>query len=193
MKDILEYLITEGEILTSTIIFIPVEKNRYRSYDAYKTNESERYKIWLSSVQRFIKLNYNEDLDEINELAKNMYDRTIKGNHQKILGVLKAIKLMPQKMIEKVDNYIPIISIDNRNIQSQSQSQTQVIDIILETIKSGLTDRQREEIKEIIEKYKNEPQNAKSVVFERIKSFGYDIASNVLANVITNPNVWNKF
>lgn len=37
-----------------------------------------------------------------------------------------------------------------------------------------------------------EPEKKKKSFFEKIKSFGSDVSSNILANVLTNPDVYTN-
>lgn len=197
MDEILEGLIIEGERLSGTIKYIPVPDNVWRTYDAYTTTDPERHKEWLSSAQRFVRLNYEEDLAEVDDLVKTMKSSTIKGNHQKILGILKAIKLMPQPKAKATNNSNSLVTINNSNSQSQSQEQQQnqnlVLEIFVEAIKDELTGRQQKEIKAILEEHEAEPEETKNKIIEKLKSFGSDVVSNVLANIITNPVVWSAF
>ena len=85
------------------------------------------------------------------------------------------------------------INIINQNSQYQNQEQIQsiAINFFIEAIKEELNGRQIKEIKDI---FTNEPdsQKAKIKLLDRIKSFGSDVASNVLANILTNPAIWGN-
>ena len=85
----------------------------------------------------------------------------------------------------------PSINISNIQSQSQEQNQTQTITIsfLLEILKDSLTSEQINEIKEIA---KNEtvPNKAKPKVLQKILSFGGNTFSNILASLITNPDIW---
>ena len=53
-------------------------------------------------------------------------------------------------------------------------------------------DGNSEEIKEIITNEPN-PIQAKTKLIDKIKSFGSDVTSNIIANIITNPAIWGNF
>lgn len=196
MDEILENLIKEGERLSGTIKL----DDSWSTLIVYEITESERHKEWMSSAQRFVRLNYEEDSAEVDNLVEKIDLTTVKENHLKILGLLKAIRLMPQKK-EKVakatNNSNSLVTINNSNSQSQSQEQQQnqslVLEIFVEAIKDELTGRQQKEIKAILEEHEAEPEEAKNKIIEKLKSFGSDVVSNVLANIITNPVVWSAF
>lgn len=72
---------------------------------------------------------------------------------------------------------------------NQSQNQTVNVNIIWETIKDGLTGKQSKEIEEIVNG-NDEPELKKNKIFEKIKSFGSDVASNIIAGILTNPSIY---
>ncbi|UOE37007.1 hypothetical protein [Chryseobacterium oryzae] len=72
---------------------------------------------------------------------------------------------------------------------NQSQNQTVNVNIIWETIKDELTGKQAKEIEEIVNG-NDEPESKKNKIFEKIKSFGSDVASNIIAGILTNPSIY---
>lgn len=80
------------------------------------------------------------------------------------------------------------ISITNNN--SQSQSQTIDIAVLLESLKAELSKDQLDEIKGVF-KWEKDPVKAKSQLIEKLKSFGENTASNVVAGLLTNPSIWS--
>ena len=88
----------------------------------------------------------------------------------------------------QVDNSINL-NVSQNQSQEQQQSQKIVLDIFVESIKDEISGKQFKELKAIIVEEK-EPEKAKSKIIEKAKSFGSDICSNIIANIITNPNIW---
>lgn len=76
--------------------------------------------------------------------------------------------------------------------QSQEQRQTQniIVEILLDAIKDELTGRQRKEIIEIA-KRSGTPEEARKGLIEKIKEYGKDVSASIVANLITNPSIWN--
>lgn len=72
---------------------------------------------------------------------------------------------------------------------NQSQNQTVSVNIIWETIKDELTGKQAKEIQEIVNG-DDEPESKKKRIFDKIKSFGSDVASNIIAGILTNPSIY---
>ena len=72
---------------------------------------------------------------------------------------------------------------------SLTQNQTVNIHLLISALEDELTGTQLREVKEIM-KSKENVDVKKSKILEKIKSFGGDVASNILANILTNPNIW---
>ena len=75
--------------------------------------------------------------------------------------------------------------------QHQNQHQDVIIKILLEAAKDELTGKQRKELLEIAENTKD-PQEAHKSIFAKLKGFGEDVAANIVANILTNPQVWQN-
>lgn len=181
---ILDDLIIEGEMLTKTISFVPFEG--YRSYDEYKTSESERYQNWQSSVLRFIKTHHSSDLDEFREAATQISP----DNHRKILGILRAIKLLPTEPTKEVPGKPS--PANNIHITNNQNNTNQInVNLFLEAIKDELTGKDLKEIKEILKGLEAEPTKTKNKLIEKIKGFGGNVLSNIVANILTNPAIYN--
>jgi hypothetical protein len=72
---------------------------------------------------------------------------------------------------------------------NQTQNQTVNLNLILESIKEELTGKQTKELDEIL-KCEEEPEAKKIKVLGKLKSFGSDVLSNIIANIITNPAIY---
>jgi hypothetical protein len=83
------------------------------------------------------------------------------------------------------------VLVNQHNNQNQSTSISINIDFIIDVLKEELRNSEIEEVKEILES-KEELKEKKKKFIDKIKSFGSDVASNVLANILTNPQVYGK-
>lgn len=184
--EILENLIDEGDKLTQTISYVPAGANVIRPYSVYRTSEPERYQNWQSSAQRFVKTYHSSDLEEVKEASKKLSS----DNHLKILGVLRAIRLLPNEPeIQKNDKSGSTNNIHITNTQSVSQQMT--LNLFLDAIKDELTGKDFKALKEIIKDYEKEPEKTKSKLVEKLKGFGGDVLSNIVANILTNPTIYS--
>lgn len=72
------------------------------------------------------------------------------------------------------------------NSNSQSQNQQQAANIFLEAIADELTGKQMKELKAALA---DEKGGKKDSLIEKVKSFGLDTLSNIVANIVTNPAI----
>jgi hypothetical protein len=81
---------------------------------------------------------------------------------------------------------------DNSGINinlTQNQNQTVNINLLISALEDELTVSQLREVNDLMKV--DEPKSEKKIkIIEKIKSFGSDVASNILANILTNPNIW---
>ena len=162
-------------------------------YYSYGTEEYQ-YRRWVEKVKRHIELNYPGDkhISDFN----NLCDEGITPEQQmKLLAKLEAFRDYPE-VIEniKANKQSKGININNNisntNTQSQQQSQQQSIKILIKALEDQLSVSQLKEIKQVVEEAKGDLVKAKPKLIDKIKSFGENVASNILANIITNPTIW---
>jgi hypothetical protein len=179
----IDELILKGEKLGKSIYKDPnYNKDICFPYDVYKTKEEDEYENWISSVKRFIR---NEDEKEFNEMIKIFKDIDPK-NHTKILATLRAIKEIPNKPKKEVIKQEKGLHINIT--QSQNQQTNVSINLIIKAFQDELNGKQQNEIQSIIDDKELEPEKKKSKIIETLKKFGSDVASNILANILTNPS-----
>ncbi|PKP51941.1 MAG: hypothetical protein CVT92_11165 [Bacteroidetes bacterium HGW-Bacteroidetes-1] len=70
-----------------------------------------------------------------------------------------------------------------------TQNQTVNVNLILSAIKDELTKSQWVEIEKLLKVEEVKSTKHKKII-EKISGFGTDVASNILANILTNPNLW---
>lgn len=72
---------------------------------------------------------------------------------------------------------------------TQNQNQTVNINLLISALEDELTVSQLREVNDLMKV--DEPKSEKKrKIIDKIKSFGSDVASNILANILTNPNIW---
>ena len=135
--EFLDSLISEGERLTSTVKYVPAPDGVIRLYSVYRSSENENYQDWLAKTQRFIKTSFPSDLSELKALLIDISPQ----NHQKILGILRAIKSLPEEPIktEKHNKESTNITINN--------TQTIVLNLFKEAIKDEISGKDYKELK----------------------------------------------
>lgn len=164
-------------------------------FSCYCYEDSENYLKWLKTASRFIGINFPDDKDVI-EFEKVSREEVSPGQQQALLAILEALSCLPTVIQNKVDNQNEITvntNINNSNNQSQNQEQSVAINLFLEAIKDDLTGKQLKELKEVLNENKEDEAKARKGIIEKLKSFGSDVASNIVANILTNPVIWNSF
>ncbi len=112
-------------------------------------------------------------------------------NHRKILAILRAIKLLPTEPIKSpTHKSSPTNNIHITNTQNNTLHIA--INLFLEAIKDEITGKDLKEVKEIIKDFEAEPEKSKNKLIDKIKGFGSDVLSNIVANILTNPNIYNE-
>ncbi|AQX51846.1 hypothetical protein [Elizabethkingia anophelis] len=72
---------------------------------------------------------------------------------------------------------------------TQNQNQSVNINLLVSALEDELTVSQFREVNDLMKT--DEPKSEKKrKIIDKIKSFGNDVASNILANILTNPNIW---
>ena len=77
------------------------------------------------------------------------------------------------------------------NIQL-TQNQSLTMNVLNSALENELNQEQIQELIELL-KSKDTKSQKKNKITERLMSFGSDVTSNILANILTNPNIWNQF
>lgn len=157
----------------------------------YKYDDKDNYEKWLATTKRFLSIHYPNDkfVSEFEKISKNIL---CEGQQQKMLAILEAIDelptIVPQNSEKQTGNGVNITTnVSNTNTQSQNQEQSLAIDIFLEAIKDDLTGKQIKELKEVLTESGNDAEKARGGIIEKLKSFGSDVAANIVANILTNP------
>lgn len=183
----LEQLIEEGKDIRKNISYINVPSGAIRMYAAYSLADNSKYEIWKNKAIRFLSINFPEDRC-INDFEGSANDFTKKHHSpavfDRMLAILQACLEMPQVISVAKDSQVIDKSVNVHVNQTQFQQQSQSLDLFMDIIKDELTGKQYKEIKEIVETESN-PSQAKMKLVDKIKSFGVDVTSNIISNIIT--------
>lgn len=166
----------------------------------YEYPDMKAYHKWLAMTKRYIEIQYPNDkyVVEFCEVSKQV---TYPTQQQKLLALLEAFALLPVvvpnnqtvSVSEKADISRDAINvttnINNTNSQSQNQEQSLAIQLFVEAIKDDLTGRQIKELKAVVAEADNDLQEARPGILAKLKEFGTDVASNIVANILTNPMI----
>lgn len=171
-------------------------------FSYYEYPDMKAYYKWLATTKRYIEIQYPNDkyVVEFCEVSKQV---TYPTQQQKLLALLEAFALLPVvvpdnhivQVTDKPDSVRDTINvtanINNTNSQSQSQEQSMAVQLFIEAIKDDLTGRQIKELKTVVTDANNDLQKARPGIIAKLKEFGSDVASNIVANILTNPTIWS--
>ena len=167
----------------------------------YEYPDMGAYHKWIAKTIRYIEIQYPNDkyVVEFCEVSKeNIYP----NQQRKLLAILEAFAVLPtvipdnrtkqvtEKKCTEKDAINVVTTINNSNSQSQSQEQLMAIELFVEAIKDDLTGRQIKELKSVVAEADNDLQKARPGIIAKLKEFGTDVASNIVANLLTNPMIW---
>ena len=167
----------------------------------YEYPDMEAYHKWLAKTIRYIEIQYPNDKHVI-EFCEVSKDNTYPDQQQKLLAILEAFAVLPtiipdnrtmlvsEKKCKGKDSINVVTTINNTNSQSQSQEQSLAVQLFIEAIKDDLTGRQIKELKAVVAEADNDLQKARPGILAKLKEFGSDVASNIVANLLTNPMIW---
>ena len=162
----------------------------------YDYENMEAYHLWVEKTKRYIRQNFSNDpaIKEFETLAT----KALEPEQQKrLLAIVEALAIIPastprqqidsrRKDTEKGVN----ITITNTNSQSQNQEQSLAVQLFIEAIKDDLTGRQIKELKAVVAEADNDLQKSRPGILAKLAEFGSDVASNIVANLLTNPMIW---
>lgn len=192
----LENLIEEGEAIVIGIDQEP-PLDIFRTYEVYRLPNESVFQTWKNNCLRLIELHFKQSnaLEDFRE-AVQKFDKSHNApkHMQDMIGILTSLVEIPMLPMSEpqtdMKNSVSPITLNLVQNQSQSQNQSVVIEIFLESIKDELTGKQVKELKQIA-KEEPDPEKAKVKILNKIKSFGMDVLSNIVANIITAPSVWS--
>jgi len=167
-------------------------------------NNREEFNIWQkatsSTLQNIYPNNEDikrkfEDISAIHRTLRSVDDVTYKAKKE-ASSILKSLitdiedfGLAHLNQTKKDENFSVVVN--QQNHQNQSTSVSINLSFIIEVLKGELRNSEIEEVKEILES-EEEPKEKKRKFIDKIKSFGNDVASNILANILTNPEVYSS-
>lgn len=178
IEDLLEY----GKVLKTTL-------KCKDSLGRHKFSNEDDYTYWKYSTLRLIKYRFPNDIcnDELynafQAFEKHYYNP---DKFSQILGILDSCIYIPMILTKEQtkDNHSILI---NNNI---NQSQNQAFITIIQTFFDQLSENQKKDILDILNDKSLDYANKKESIFKKLKSFGKDLIASVLANIITNPNIF---
>lgn len=182
----IEELISKGKELQDSIYISRQEP----FFTIYKSRKEEDYKKWLQSIKRLVDTMFPSSIERLSPYENKISPE----NHLEILGILEGIKNFPEEPKNEIkENDSDKITINNNQNNIQNNTQQVILNIFIDAIRDEITGKELKELKEIMKNYEKNPEETKSTLLEKIKGFGKDVLSNIMANIITNPDFYSAF
>lgn len=109
-----------------------------------------------------------------------------------IIAEVRALGIPESRTtLDKSMNVNTTVTQNQEQNQNQQQQQEVIVKIMLEAAKDELTGKQRKELLAIVEETKD-PQEAHKSILAKLKEFGENVTANIVANIMTNPQVWSN-
>ena len=156
----------------------------------YSHSNQDAYESWLMLTKRYINTQFPRDKSvlEFEELSEESATPKL---FAKMIGILEALQVLPDVVKDSQGETQPVVTINNT--QNQTQSQSVLIEMFVDALHEELSRKQIREVKEIAENTNLTHEEKKSSILNKIKDFGIDTLSNIVANVLTNPAICNNF
>lgn len=155
-------------------------------------------KIWKSQAINIIVRIYGKNSRQELQLDNIKYNSYSIGTHRGGNNIEECKRLAEgyiNSYIYDIEMFgLPNLTEENNNginIElNQNQNQTVNIDVFWGVVKDELTGKQLKEVEDILKDPKEKPEAKKSKILDKIKSFGGNVASNIVAGLITNPSLY---
>ena len=170
------------------------------------THDAENSIPLVRRLQSFAHLHYGESHPHVKTLNASIYQlQRLSRSNPRSTVIYEAIKEINVKagnvsleiyreIAKGIINMNPILitnQVNQTQSQRQAQEQKQEVTLFLNSLREELKGSQYDEIVAIFKEEKD-PTQAKTKFVDKIKSFGSDVASNILANLLSNPSFWQQ-
>lgn len=149
---------------------------------------------WSRDSMRFMETHFDKNSISFRQFAKS-YIFASNGIERYLTDCVAIMESCYKMPYSKITSNTPSsdrsinINVEQHQTQSQNQEQQLKLEILVEAMTDVLNGKQTKELKQIIEEDISEEQK-KTKFVDKLKSFGSDTLSNILANIVTNPAAW---
>lgn len=163
--------------------------------DAEKIIDHPSLVVWKNNATLILENIYGENSTPVKSVAKLRSWRgfdsweSIQENRKVAVGLIDGLisgyeKFGSPKFSPKAESGITL------NL-TQNQTTTVKLYVVIESMQKVLNTDQFKELQDLFNSDSLVGEEKKSKIFEKLKSFGSDIVSNILANILTNPNLYS--
>ena len=158
----------------------------------YDYPDMQAYYDWVEIGKRFLRKYFPGD-ESVVDFCKLSEECISRDQQEKLLSILNAFVVIPQiikynNKMEKEDIKVNV-TVNNNNSQSQNQEQSMLVQQFLDAFRDELTGRQLKELRSVIAEFDNDLHKAKPKIIDKLMEFGGNVASNILATILTNSAI----
>ena len=147
--------------------------------------KGDEYLFWIENCKRFLITNYQDDIAYENFEKASVNMPTSNADIYELVAILKSLKRTPTACIRKDKK----TASSDKLVLNINQSQNINIDIVLQTLKEEIGKSGIQSLKDVEGKSEEEK---KQNIISKLKNFGENTLSNIIANILTNPSVWSQ-
>lgn len=173
--------------------------------NVYNSIDSNDFLENIASIDQILSVldrHFNKDTErrlKLKQIKKKLYDDKKLKKDIRYDEQIKSYKVLLQYLVLEIQTVgLPSkndISFDNQvNIENRinvNQQQSVSIEFYIGLLKDSFSESQLKELKDIV-KEANTKETLKPKILQKIKDFGSDLSSNILASLISNPEIWSK-
>ena len=191
----IESLIDQGNEILQGISYVPPSPGVIRTFSVHRLTDESFFERWKNITIRFLSSKYPNDasMEDFRKTADKFEENYYHPSEmKKMIGILESIAAIPTQINSSNNQQRKQPSIIINNTNSQSQNQVINIDLFTKAIEDVLTVSQIKELKKVVEEENGDVVKAKPKLIEKLKSFGENLSSNIVANILTNPAIWSS-
>lgn len=164
--------------------------------EAQKINDTYSLTSWKSKATNIIVRIYGSSSLPEKQIDELKYQSNFNGGSN-----VEKRKIQAAELIDSLIKEIQLFGVPETKVPQESgfnitinQNQSQRIKInlslIIESVQKELTGNQLKELQDVLEDKEIVAEEKKTRIVDKLKKFGGDVASNIIANILTNPNLY---
>ncbi len=176
----------------------------FKEISSPRISNAEELKAWQGKANNIVVRIYGLESIQVDQIKNVLFERyssihangtTFGGGNNSNLCEKQAAEVIAGFITDLTNFGMPsereVEKVRGINISiNQHQNQTIKLRVIFESIQEEMTGKQLKEIEEVL-KGNETTESKKASIVNKLKSFGSDIASNIIANILTNPNIYS--
>jgi hypothetical protein len=167
--------------------------------DVNKINDSYSLTDWKSKATNIMVRIYGKDSSQIQQISDLVYrsgfssssESNVRKRKEQALSLIDGLKKeierfgLPQIQTKEEKNGLHI------NITQSQNQQTQIsLNLLIKSIQEELKGSELNELQSIIDEKGTTLSDKKNKIVDSLKKFGGDVATNIIANILTNPSLF---